>query len=116
MNAHEAMRAAAATVKHVMIDLAFTEAEAERAEELIVRGSTEALRNSILADIIEPGGLRYRLFAEFGDPEAARLLRIARESGASVSTSCTLLDATQAAWRRLWGELGMPEGPSSESY
>jgi hypothetical protein len=38
--------------------------------------------NSILADVIEPAGTRYRLFAEFGDREVARLLQIARERGA----------------------------------
>jgi hypothetical protein len=100
MTADEALRECARTVARVMLDLKFDASEAADAEEIIVNGSKEALRASILADVIEPGGVRFRLFVAHDDDHAKHLLELARENGASVSTSCTLFDAVQSAWRR----------------
>jgi len=116
MTADEALAEVARTVAQVIIDLGYLESEAASAEQLIVNGTAQQWRASILADVIEAGGLRYRLFVAHDDDHAKQLLELSRRSGASVSTSCTLFDAVRSAWSRTWGELGKTKGPSSESY
>jgi len=72
--------------------------------------------NSVLAEVIEVSGRTWKLFAAFDDAGAQKRLNRARADGHSVSAACTLEDAAQSGWRRLFGELVMPEGPMSESY
>jgi hypothetical protein len=99
-----------------MIDLKLYESEAADAERLIIDGTAQQWRASILADVIEPGGLRFRLFVAHDDDHAKQPAR------AGAPERCHREHVMHAARRCAigvvpnLGRAGNAEGPESESY
>jgi hypothetical protein len=115
MTLTEALAETAAAVATAMSDIGFTESEIDRAVTIMASMDMDAMRASQLLLCREPAHAYY-LFIAHDDDESKQVLERCKAEYGTEAAGTSLLDVMGSTWERLWGDLGMPEGPSSEGY
>jgi hypothetical protein len=115
MTLREAIAETAAAVATAMTDMGFSFDETYRAVEIMTSMDMDAMRASQLLLCLEPEH-SYYLFIAHDDKKAKRLLERCKAEYGTEAAGTSLAEVMASTWCRLWGDLGMPKGPSSESY